>query len=116
MCRMPINVEPRLSRRLFFTGLGNGIKVVWPILSALLGGIVALGMVVALLEDWPLSDGVYFAFVTGLTIGYGDLVPHGLISRLLAISIGLLGMLIIALLAAIAVRAMESMNSERGGG
>jgi hypothetical protein len=112
---MPTNMEPRLSRRLFFTGLGSGIKVVWPILSALLGGIMSLGAAVALLEDWPLSDGIYFAFVTGLTIGYGDLVPHRLISRMLSIGIGLLGMLMIALLAAIAVRAMESMNSERGG-
>ena len=103
-------MEPRRIRRIFFAELGSGLRVVWPILSALLGGMALLGAAVGLLEGWPLGDGIYFAFVTGLTIGYGDLVPHRPISRVLAIGIGLLGVLLIALIAAIAVRAMESMS------
>src|SRR5262245_11804556 len=106
------DMSARSLRQLFFSELGAGLKVVWPIVSLLLGGIVLLGLAVALLEGWHLLEGVYFAFVTSLTIGYGDLVPHKPLSRVLAICIGLLGVLLIALVAAIAVRAMEGMSSE----
>jgi len=50
---------------------------------------------------------VYFTFVTGLTIGYGDLVPHHTLSRFLAILIGFLGIVLTGLIAAIAVRALQ---------
>jgi hypothetical protein len=94
-------------RRLFYRELWNGLKLVWPILSALLAVMVALGMVIAVREGWHFSDGLYFAFVSGLTIGYGDLVPKHPLSRTLAIIIGATGILLTGLVAAIAVRALE---------
>jgi len=103
-------MDSRQLRRLFFVELYGGLKVVWPILSVLLSAMVLLGAAVAAIEGWPLGDGIYFAFVSGLTIGYGDLVPHRMIARVLAIGIGLLGLLLIALVAAIAVHAMERMT------
>ena len=103
-------MEPRQLRRLFFAGLYGGLKVVWPILSLLLAAMALLGAAVALIEEWPLRDGIYFAFVSGLTIGYGDLVPRHGLARVLAICIGLLGLLLIALVAAIAVHAMERIT------
>ena len=93
----------------------NGTRVVWPIFSGLLGVMVALGIVIGWLEGWTLLDGVYFAFVSGLTIGYGDLVPKQPLSRALAIGIGLTGVLMVGLLVAIAVGALESvMTRQRG--
>jgi hypothetical protein len=106
-------MKPRELRRLFFVELGHGIKVVWPILSALLAVMVALGVVIGRIEDWPLLDGVYFAFVSGLTIGYGDLVPTQPLSRVLAIGIGITGVLLVGLVVAIAVRALESASRRR---
>ena len=94
-------------RRIFFTELWNGLKVVWPIVSGLLAIMVALGMVIAWREGWGLAEGIYFAFVSGLTIGYGDLVPKHPLSRTLAIVIGGTGILLTGLVAAIAVRALE---------
>lgn len=108
-------MEPRGLRRQFFAELVNGLRVVWPILSMLLGMMALLGVAVAIFEGWPLFDGIYFAFVSGLTIGYGDLVPKRTIGRVLAISIGLLGLLLVALVAAVAVRAMEHMTRDRPG-
>ena len=75
-------MKPKELRRQFFAELLNGIKVAWPILFGLIGIMVALGIVIGLLEDWTVLDGVYFAFVSGLTIGYGDLVPTRSLSRL----------------------------------
>jgi voltage-gated potassium channel Kch len=106
-------MEPRLLRRSFFTRLGQGLHVVWPILSLLLGVIAGLGAAVAVLEGWPLANGIYFAFVTSLTIGYGDIVPQRGLSRALAMIIGMTGVLVIGLVTAVAVRALEHSREER---
>ena len=103
----------RTLRREFAAGLLNGLRVVWPILSALLILIVALGFIVGLREGWTLQESIYFAFVFGLTIGYGDLAPKSLPTRVLAILIGVCGVLVTALVAAIAVKALTAAT---GGG
>lgn len=101
-------MDPRRLRRTFAAGLLSGLRVVWPILSALLGLVVALGLVVGALEGWSIQDSIYFAFVSGLTIGYGDLAPKLLATRALAIAIGACGVLFTALVAAIAVKALTA--------
>ena len=106
-------MDPSAMRRNFVAGLLTGLRVVWPILSVLLLLIVGLGVVVGLREGWSLSDSVYFAFVSGLTIGYGDLAPKTLLTRVLAVLIGICGVLLTALVAAIAVKALTDMTGER---
>ena len=100
-------------RRKFLRGLFTGLRVVWPILSGLLGLIIALGLVVGLREGWSIQESIYFAFVSGLTIGYGDLVPKTLLTRALAMGIGVCGVLLTALLAAVAVKALSAATEDR---
>ena len=99
-------------RRQFLVELREQLRVVWPIVSGLVGGQLVLGVLVSFLERWPIDDAVYFTFVTGLTIGYGDLVPRRLVSRLIAIAIGFIGVLLTALIAAVAVRALQAAAAE----
>lgn len=99
-------------RRSFITGLLAGLRVLWPIFSALLGAMAGLGVVVGRLEGWSLQESIYFAFVSGLTIGYGDLAAKTLLGRTLAILIGVCGVLFTALLAAVAVRALPTPNRD----
>ena len=101
----------RVIRREFAAGLLFGLRVVWPVLWALLGMIVVLGLIAGLLEDWSVSDSVYFAFVSGLTIGYGDLAPKTSVARVLAIVIGICGVLLTGLVAAVAVKALTAVRS-----
>ena len=101
-------------RRSFASGLFVGLRVVWPILSVLLGTIVALGVIVGLVEGWSLQESIYFAFVSGLTIGYGDLAPKTLLTRTLAVLIGVCGVLFTALLAAVAVKALPAVRKDDG--
>ena len=54
----------------------------------------------------------YFTFVTGLTIGYGDVVPVRLAARLIAILIGFRGILLTGLVAAIGVRALQEATRQ----
>lgn len=99
-------------RRQFAAGLFFGLRVVWPVLSALLLLIVVLGLVAGYVEGWSFSESIYFAFVSGLTIGYGDLAPKLLISRVLAIAVGICGVLTTALVAAVAVEALLEVRRE----
>jgi hypothetical protein len=98
--------DPRLMRRSFLVGLLTGLRVVWPVLSILVVLIIALGLAVGYLEGWSVQESIYFAFVSGLTIGYGDLAPKTLITRVLAVAIGICGVLLTALVAAVAVKAL----------
>jgi hypothetical protein len=99
-------------RRAFYRELWNGLRLVWPVLSVLVGVMVALGVTVARIEDWQLFDGFYFAFVTGLTVGYGDLVPTHPFSRIAAIFTGLTGILLTAIIASVCVRALQNAVPE----
>lgn len=107
-------MNPRALRRRFLVGLWDELRVVWPILSALLALMMVLGLIIGLREGWSIQESLFFAFVSGLTIGYGDLVPTALLTRTLAIVIGLCGVLLVALLAAIAVRALPPPSHDRG--
>lgn len=104
-------MDARTLRRNFMAGLIAGLGVVWPILSALLGLIVALGVAVGLIEGWSVHESLYFAFVSGLTIGYGDFAPKTLLARSLAILIGVCGVLVTAIVAAIAVKALSATGA-----
>ena len=107
---------PKMLRRRFLIALGHAIHVTWPVLSAILAVQLALGLLTGFVEGWSLGDAVYFTFITGLTIGYGDLVPKQTLARALAIGIGFFGLFITALIAAIAVYAMHSALTNGGSG
>ena len=87
--------------------------MIWPVLSVLLLIMMGLGLAVAVLERWHLGDGLYFAFVSGLTIGYGDLVPKRPLARACAVTIGLAGILLVGLVTAVAVQALQQALHSR---
>ena len=99
-------MRPAELRRRFLLAFWWELKIVWPILSALVAIQLALGLLVGYREGWTINDATYFTFVTGLTIGYGDLVPAHFGTRLIAIMIGLIGILLTGLVAAVGVRAL----------
>ncbi|MCP5267766.1 MAG: two pore domain potassium channel family protein [Zoogloeaceae bacterium] len=107
-----MNPAKQFSRN-FYLELGHALAVVWPVLSGLLGTMMILGFVIARIEGWAPLDGIYFAFVTGLTIGYGDLVPTTAVARSAAIIIGVTGILCTGLIAAIAVYALQHALPKR---
>jgi Ion channel len=94
--------------RRFLVALGRGLYVTWPVLSGILVIEVVLGLLIGVVEGWSVGDAVYFSFVTGLTIGYGDIVPRQTLTRALAIVIGFGGILLTGLVAAIAVNATRA--------
>jgi hypothetical protein len=112
---MRARADSRELRRRFLAGLRAELHVVWPILSALLALVAILGIAVGMLEGWSLHESLYFAFVSGLTIGYGDYAPKHLLARILAVVIGFCGVLVTALVAAVAVSALGIVRRSREG-
>ncbi len=65
--------------------------------------MVGPGLLIGRIEGWRIHDAVYFTFVTGLTIGYGDLALRHIVSRFLAVVIGFAGIVLTGLVAAVSV-------------
>ena len=101
-------------RRIFAHAFFDGLHIIWPVLSVILAFIAGVGVVVGLVEGWGVWRGLYFAFITALTIGYGDLVPTRPLTQLLAVLAGFAGITMAALLAGLAVRAFQ-VSKERTG-
>jgi hypothetical protein len=101
-------------RRRFLAACWLELQIVWPILSGLITAQLALGILVGVLENWPMIDSMYFGLITGLTIGYGDLVPVRAAARLVSITIGFVGILTTGLIAAVGVRALQQATEAPG--
>jgi hypothetical protein len=85
-------------------------RAVWhvkSIIMALLALVVTGAGVITLVEKMPFADTLYFAFVTGLTIGYGDIVMKTPVGRLVALLIGFIGILFTGLVVAVLVYAVR---------
>ena len=92
-------------------------QIVWHVKSvilALIALIMAGAGAITFFERMPFADTLYFAFVTGLTIGYGDIVMKTPGGRLIALLIGLVGILFTGLMVAVLVYAVrESLEESR---
>ncbi|MBT8363073.1 MAG: potassium channel family protein [Deltaproteobacteria bacterium] len=82
------------------------------VILALIALIMAGAGAITVFEKMPFADTLYFAFVTGLTIGYGDIVMKTPGGRLIALFIGLVGILFTGLLVAILVYAVRENMRE----
>jgi divalent metal cation (Fe/Co/Zn/Cd) transporter len=100
----------RQMRRLFFYALMQQLRVVWPIFSGIFLAMMGSGLIIGRVENWRIDEALYFTFVTGLTIGYGDYAPQHFLTRLLAVAIGFAGIVVTGLVAAVAVQALKAAD------
>ena len=91
----------------FFHYVFRIIKFIWPIFSSLLILIMVLGIVIGMREGWTIGDSLYFSFITGFTIGYGDITPHYPLTKILAVILAAVGFLFTGILVGIAVEALR---------
>jgi voltage-gated potassium channel len=85
----------------------HALSKIQGIVYGLFAWLVVDAAAIAYFEKMPFADALYFTFVTGLTIGYGDIAPVTLAGRVVAILTGLLGILITGLIVAVAVYALR---------
>lgn len=69
--------------------------------------IVVAGILIARFDGISNEDGIYFAFVTALTIGFGDLVPRSRGARIVSILLAVIGLIMIGIVVAVSVHALD---------
>lgn len=87
----------------FIQLFSKGIYLISPLLIMLCLIIVALGLIAGRVESWTKFDALYWAFITALTVGYGDIRPLMKRSKILAVIIAWLGIMLAGLLVALTV-------------
>lgn len=79
-----------------------------PILIMMVMLIVFLGLMVGYIEPWSKFDAIYWAFITALTVGYGDIKPLKKISKIISVFIAAFGIMLGGILVAITVETSSS--------
>lgn len=92
----------------FIHTLFLAIYLMAPVFLILLALIVTLGLIVGHIESWRKFDALYWAFITALTVGYGDIRPQRKKSRVLSVIIATLGIMLAGILVAITVEAASA--------
>jgi voltage-gated potassium channel len=85
-------------------------QIIWrfrSIFLTLFAFLIVGAAAIAYMENLPFGDALYFSFITGLTIGYGDVVVKTFFGRSVAVIIGLIGTIFTGLVVAAAVRAVQ---------
>jgi len=82
------------------------------VLCLLILGLGGVGFWVIEPRAVTLSDGLWLAFTTAATVGYGDIVPSTHLSRVFAVLVVLLGLAVLSLVTA-SVAAMFVETEER---
>ncbi len=78
-----------------------------PVWGVTVLAIVLLGLVFSTVERIRVFNGLYYAFITAMTIGYGDITPATLVGKILSVLIGLFGILTTGVLVALALQAVK---------
>ena len=89
----------------FLKEFGLGFWLTSPLLLSLAVGITILGRVAGRMEGWSYFDSFYWSFITATTVGYGDVRPVKMASRVIAIVIALMGLTLTGIVIALAVHA-----------
>ena len=80
---------------------------VWKLLF-LLSSLFIIGVVIIYLFDHKsIDDSFYLAFITFLTIGYGDIHPTTTIAKVVCIILGFLGICFMGIIVAATIKAFE---------
>jgi voltage-gated potassium channel len=85
-------------------------RIAWnlrAIFLMLLALIMTGAVITTAAEKVSFGKAVYFSFITGLTVGYGDIVPSTALGQVISVLLGLIGILFTGVVVAVAVQAVR---------
>src|SRR5258708_35473891 len=91
----------------FLKQLCFGLWLTLPLLLSLASGITLLGYGVGRKEGWAHMDTFYWSFVTATTVGYRDLRPVKNASKIVAVLIAFLGLMMSGIIVVASVYAVD---------
>ncbi len=86
------------------------LKYSWSVIHVLIILLIffILGAVlISRVEGINLANSIYFSFITGFTIGYGDISPNTITGKVISVLIGLIGIIYTGLVVDIYIRALS---------
>jgi voltage-gated potassium channel Kch len=83
-----------------------------PILVCLVLLISFIGYSIGRIEGWSRSDSLYHAFINATTVGYGDFRPGKKSSKVLAVVLAFVGLILTGMIVAIALHAANYAYGE----
>jgi len=92
----------------------HGMFLIGPLLFFLLMVVLSLGLIVGRVESWSRFDAIYWALITAMTVGYGDIKPIRKASKSLSIIIAFTGLILSGVTVAIALDAATKAFAEFG--
>ena len=92
---------------IFVRHLFRMLRFVRGVLLVLFLVLIASALLIAEIDDIPISDALYFTFITALTVGFGDITPTTGLTRAIAVLIGFVGVVLVGLIVAISTRALK---------
>jgi hypothetical protein len=93
----------------FATFVGYFFHYVLHVRELLVGLLLLIslgGVAISRIEGIDLGKAIYFAFITGLSVGYGDIHPYTAWGRVVSVVIAFIGMLFTGVTVAVATRAL----------
>jgi voltage-gated potassium channel len=73
---------------------------------ALILVLCSCSVIMSYVDGISLGDALYLTFITGLTIGYGDITPTTTAGRVLSVITGVMGVIVFGILVAVVNRAL----------
>jgi voltage-gated potassium channel len=94
--------------RVFFMDLVHAA----PLLVFFIVLISFIGYLIGKIEGWSIGESLYHAFINATTVGYGDFRPSRKSSRILAIVLAFVGIVLAGMVVAIALHSADYAYGE----
>ncbi len=84
------------------------------VILVLVAVIAASGALISRFDRTSLEDAIYLAFITALTVGFGDVAPRSRGARVVTVFLAFLGLILVGVAIAVAVHALDIVLAARG--